>query len=87
MRGNGRIYINRPGSRTSKQAAALPAASREAAARPKDTRRPDFPSPAHAARTALRLQGTAFGLTARERTFATGAGILLAAAALATILL
>ena len=68
-------------------AAALPAASREAAARPKDTCRPDFPSPAHAARTALCLQGTAFGLTARERTFATGAGILFAAAALATILL
>ena len=36
---------------------------------------------------ALHLQGAAFGLTARERTFAAGAGILFAAAALATILL
>ena len=68
-------------------AAALPAASREAAARPKDTCRPDSPSPVHAARTALCLQGTAYGLTVRERTFAAGAGILFAAAALATILL
>ena len=68
-------------------AAVIPAANREAGARPKGTCRPDTPSPAHASRTALCLQGTAFGLTARERTFATGAGILLAAAALATILL
>lgn len=68
-------------------AAALPAANRETGARPKGTCRPDIPSPAHASRTALCLQGTAFGLTARERTFAAGAGILFAAAALATILL
>ena len=87
MRGNGRICHNRPVSRTSRQAAAIPAANREAGARPKGTCRPDTPSPAHASRTALCLQGTAFGLTARERTFAAGAGILFAAAALATILL
>ena len=68
-------------------ATALPAANRETGARPKGTCRPDIPSPAHASCAALCLQGTAFGLTVRERTFAAGAGILFAAAALATILL
>lgn len=67
--------------------AALPAARREAGAQPKGTCRPGVPSPAHASCTALCLQGTAYGLTVRERTFAAGAGILFAAAALATILL
>ena len=67
--------------------AARPAAERETVARSKSTRRPDAPVSAPAAHAALHLQGASFALTARERAFAAGAGILFAAAALATILL
>lgn len=65
----------------------FPVAGRGTGAQPEDACCPSIAAPARAGRPALRLQGTAFGLTARERTFAGGAGILFAMAALAAILL
>ena len=65
----------------------LPAAGHGTGAQPEGACCPSIAAPARTGRPALHLQGAAFGLTARERTFAAGAGILFAAAALATILL